>query len=81
MVWVLEPDKIPEISLDKPSKEKKRKNEILDAFPVKKYGKIKGQLLILTDTDGLDTTIQLKGCIVEAVSAAGLSSRKWYSDL
>ncbi|KAF7820278.1 Testis-expressed sequence 2 protein [Senna tora] len=50
VVWVLESDKIPEISLDKPLKEtKRRKPEIFE----------------------------LKGCVVEAVSATNLSSRKW----
>ncbi|XP_054821717.1 uncharacterized protein LOC129320334 [Prosopis cineraria] len=77
LIWVLESDKIPEIPQNKPSKDKRRKNEILEVSPVKKYGKIKGQSLILTDPDGLHTQVPLKGCIVEAVSATNLSSKKW----
>ncbi|KAI9092499.1 hypothetical protein K1719_027627 [Acacia pycnantha] len=77
VIWVLESDKIPEIPQDKPSKDKRRKKEILEVSPVKKYGEIKGQSLILTDPDGMHTKIQLKGCIVEAVSATNLSSKKW----
>ncbi|XP_028783191.1 testis-expressed protein 2 [Neltuma alba] len=77
VIWVLESDKSPEIPQDKPSKDKRRKKEILEVSPVKKYGKIKGQSLILTDPDGLHTEIQLKGCIVEAVSATSLPSKKW----
>ncbi|KAF7823936.1 testis-expressed sequence 2 protein-like [Senna tora] len=48
VVWVLESDKIPEISLDKPSKEtKRRKPEIFGVLPVKKlffYAKSNTQL-------------------------------------
>ncbi|KAI4351951.1 hypothetical protein L6164_006249 [Bauhinia variegata] len=69
VIWVLESDKIP--------KEQKRKKELLEVSPVKKYGKIKAQSLILREPNGCDTTIQLKGCIIEAVSATNLSSRKW----
>lgn len=78
MIWVLESDKIPEASPEKPTKEKRRKKEIFEVLPVKKYGKIKDQVLILTDSDGVQTTVQLKGCTVEAVSATNLSSKKWY---
>ena len=77
MVWVLEPDKVSKFWVEKSSKEHKRKKELLEVTPVRKYGKIKGESLVLTEHDGLDTTIQLKGCVVQAVSAASLSSKKW----
>ncbi|WVY98077.1 hypothetical protein V8G54_030228 [Vigna mungo] len=72
VVWVLESGKII-----KQSREQKRKNDLLEVSPVKMYGQIKGQSLILRDSDGLHTTIELKGCAVQAVSASILSSRKW----
>ncbi|XP_047151940.1 uncharacterized protein LOC124823707 isoform X1 [Vigna umbellata] len=72
VVWVLESGKIT-----KQSREQKRKNDLLEVSPVKMYGQIKGQSLILRDSDGLHTTIELKGCAVQAVSASILSSRKW----
>ncbi|XP_027365115.1 testis-expressed protein 2-like [Abrus precatorius] len=72
VVWVLESGKIPE-----PSREQKRKKELLEVSPVKMYGQMKGQSLILRGSDGLSTTIELKGCTVQAVSASILSSRKW----
>ncbi|KAJ7970114.1 testis-expressed sequence 2 protein-like [Quillaja saponaria] len=78
VVWVLESDKIPKIWLDKAPKEHKRKKDFVEVSPVRKYGKIKDQSLILTEPDGSPhTIIQLKGCIVEAVSATILPSRKW----
>lgn len=77
MVWVLEPDKVSKYWQEKPSREQKKKKELLEVSPVRKYGKIKGQTLVLTEPDGLHTTIQLKDCVVEAVSATGLSSKKW----
>ncbi|TKY51998.1 Testis-expressed sequence 2 protein [Spatholobus suberectus] len=72
VVWVLESGKIT-----KPSREQKRKKELLEVSPVKMYGQIKGQSLVLSEADGLHTTIELKGCAVQAVSASILSSRKW----
>ncbi|KAL2325239.1 hypothetical protein Fmac_024297 [Flemingia macrophylla] len=72
VVWVLESGKISNLS-----REQKRKREILEVSPVKMYGQIKGQTLVLREPDGLHTTIELKGCVVQAVSASVLSSRKW----
>ena len=63
--------------LDKGPKEQKRKKDFLEVSPVKKYAKIKGRKLILVESDGSQIAIELKGCIVEAVSATSLSSRKW----
>ncbi|KHM99770.1 uncharacterized protein LOC114368672 isoform X2 [Glycine soja] len=78
VVWVLEPDKVSKFWVEKQSsKELKRKKEVLEVTPVRKYGKINGQSLVLTDADGFHTTIQLKGCLVEAVSATSLPSKKW----
>ncbi|XP_061342969.1 uncharacterized protein LOC133289112 [Gastrolobium bilobum] len=77
VVWVLEPDKVSKLWLEKSSREHKRKKELFEVSPVRKYGKIMGQTLVLTEPDGLHTTIQLKGCQVEAVSATSLSSKKW----
>ncbi|KAK7314828.1 hypothetical protein VNO77_33356 [Canavalia gladiata] len=75
VVWVLEPDKISK--LEKQLREQKKKKEILEVSPVRKYGKIDGHSLVLTEPDGLHTTIMLKGCLVEAVSATSLPSKKW----
>ncbi|KAK7380157.1 hypothetical protein VNO78_32622 [Psophocarpus tetragonolobus] len=77
VVWVLEPEKVSKFWAEKQSKELKRKKDVLEVTPVRKYGKINGQSLVLTDTDGFHTTIQLKECLVEAVSATSLSSKKW----
>lgn len=76
MVWILEPDKVSKYWVEK-TREQKRKKELFEVSPVRKYGKIKGQSLVLTEPDGLHTTVQLKGCLVEAVSATSLPSKKW----
>ncbi|ONI09604.1 hypothetical protein PRUPE_5G246400 [Prunus persica] len=76
-VWVLDPEKVPKNWQEKALREQKRKKEFFEVSPVKKYAKIKNQLLILTESDGSQTAIQLKGCTIEAVSATSLPSRKW----
>ncbi|RDX92182.1 Testis-expressed protein 2 [Mucuna pruriens] len=63
VVWVLESGKI-----SNPSREQKRKMELLEVSPVKMHGQIKGQSLILRGPDGLHATIELKGCSVQAVA-------------
>ncbi|KAH9781156.1 SMP-LTD domain-containing protein [Citrus sinensis] len=73
-VWVLEPEKVPK---EKFSKEQKKKKEFLEVYPIRKYAKIKHRALILTSTDGSQTSFPLKGCEIKAVSASSLSSRKW----
>lgn len=78
VVWVLESEKVPKNWLEKASREQKKKKEFFEVSPIKKHAKIKDQSLILTELDGSRTIINLKGCIVEAVSATSLSSRKWY---
>ncbi|KAJ1383004.1 Synaptotagmin-like mitochondrial-lipid-binding domain [Sesbania bispinosa] len=77
VVWILEPDKVSKLWVEKSSKEQKRKKELIEVSPVRKYGKINGQSFVLTEPDGFHTTIQLKGCLIEAVSATSLPSKKW----
>ncbi|XP_024026925.1 uncharacterized protein LOC21387793 isoform X2 [Morus notabilis] len=77
VVWVLESNKVPKDWLDKAPKEQKRKKEFFEVSPVRKHARIKDQSLILTDSNGSKTTMKLKGCSIEAVSASMLSSRKW----
>ncbi|BBG96367.1 hypothetical protein Prudu_005155 [Prunus dulcis] len=59
-VWVLEPEKVPKNWQEKALREQKRKKEFFEVSPVKKYAKIKNQLLILTESDGSQTAIQAK---------------------
>ncbi|XP_039123048.1 testis-expressed protein 2-like isoform X2 [Dioscorea cayenensis subsp. rotundata] len=79
-VWVLEPEKVPKVvpneSTTKGTKEQKKK-EVVEVFPVKKQAKIKDHMLFLSDPDGPHVTIPLRECAIVAVSASGLSSRKW----
>lgn len=77
MIWVLEPDKVSKYWMERSSREQKRKKELFEVSPVRKYGKIKDQTLVLTEPDGFHVTIQLKGCLVEAVSATSLPAKKW----
>ncbi|OIW07218.1 hypothetical protein TanjilG_02538 [Lupinus angustifolius] len=77
VLWVLESEKVSKILLDKPPREQKRKKELLEVSPIKMYGQIKDQSLILREPDGSHIAIELKGCTVQAVSASSLSSRKW----
>ncbi|XP_076904649.1 uncharacterized protein LOC143560173 [Bidens hawaiensis] len=72
-VWILEKEKIPKTS----QSQQKRKLEIFDVTPVKKHASIKDKSLIITEADGTHTQVCLSGCVVEAVSAANLASRKW----
>uniref|UniRef100_A0A7N0TFF1 SMP-LTD domain-containing protein n=2 Tax=Kalanchoe fedtschenkoi TaxID=63787 RepID=A0A7N0TFF1_KALFE len=78
-VWILEPEKLPKMTtMDKVTKEQKKKKEVLEVYPVRKYAKIIDRVLCLSD-DSSDscTKILLKGCEIEAVSATSLSSKKW----
>ncbi|CAL0316671.1 unnamed protein product [Lupinus luteus] len=77
LLWVLESEKVPKLGLEKPLVEQKRKKELLEVSPVKIYGQIKGQSLILREPEGSHVIIELRGCTVQAVSASSLSSRKW----
>nr|GEZ25303.1 testis-expressed sequence 2 protein-like [Tanacetum cinerariifolium] len=78
LVWILEKEKIPKTSSpDKAQRQQKRKIEIVEVSPVRKHANVKDKSLIVTELDGSLTNISLKGCIVEAVSATNLPSRKW----
>ncbi|KVI07466.1 testis-expressed protein 2-like [Cynara cardunculus var. scolymus] len=78
-VWVLEKERIPKTSppTDKGLRQQKRKIEILEVSPVRKYASIKDQSLVVTEPDGTLTKVSLLSCTVEAVSATNLPSRKW----
>ncbi|XP_077221495.1 uncharacterized protein LOC143855161 [Tasmannia lanceolata] len=82
IIWILDSEEAPKVSTcevpTKVPKEQKSKKEIVEVIPIKKHAKIKNHSLILTDLDGSQaTTIQLAGCIIVAVSASNLFSRKW----
>lgn len=76
MIWVLELD---ESLKEKLPKEQKKKNNLLEVHPVRKFARIKDHKLHLSDADGNKTVVTLKGCSVEAVSGSELPTRKWYS--
>ncbi|XP_056167225.1 uncharacterized protein LOC115665086 isoform X2 [Syzygium oleosum] len=76
-VWVLEPERVPKGRVEKAQREQKRKNDFFEVLPVRKHAIIKDHSLIFTEADGSPTAIPLKGCVIEAVSATDLSSRKW----
>ncbi|VVA95129.1 unnamed protein product [Arabis nemorensis] len=79
VIWILEVDDsikdwMRENGLPK---EQKKKRDILEVHPVRRFARIKDHKLILSDSDGTKTDITLKGCSVEAVSGSGLPTRKW----
>ncbi|KAL9673359.1 hypothetical protein QQ045_029615 [Rhodiola kirilowii] len=78
-VWVLVPEKLAKVTtMNKVKKEQKKKKEIWEVSPVRKYAKITDGVLSLSgDSSESCTQILLKGCTVEAVSATSLSSKKW----
>ncbi|KAK4428214.1 Nucleus-vacuole junction protein 2 [Sesamum alatum] len=77
-LWVLEPDKVPKSGLeDKVPTEQRRRKEILEVTPVRKYARIRDHYLILLESDGSCVQILLKGCTVVAVSGTSLASKKW----
>lgn len=77
-MWVLDLEKVPKNWInDKGSREQKRKTEVLEVTPARRYAKLKDQLLLITESNGSSTEIRLKGCTVAAVSASNLPSRKW----
>lgn len=79
MIWILELDEsLKDWTKEKLPKEQKKKKDLLEVHPVRRFARIKDHKLILSDTDGSQTTITLKGCSVEAVSGSGLPTRKWY---
>lgn len=58
-------------------KEQKKKRDILEVHPVRRFARIKDHKLILSDADGTKIDITLKGCSVESVSGSALPTRKW----
>lgn len=78
VIWILEPEKVPTFpQIGKIQRDAKKKKEILEVFPMRKYARIKDRSLILTESDGSYTAIPLKGCTIVAVSATDLPSKKW----
>lgn len=78
IVWVLESERIPKaLPVDKALTQQKGKKEILEVTPTQKFAQIKDHHLVLTESDGSHVEIPLKGCMIAAVSASSLSSRKW----
>ncbi|KAK8551057.1 hypothetical protein V6N13_119549 [Hibiscus sabdariffa] len=71
-VWVLESEKTPA-----PREQKRKKDSPLEVYPTRKHAKILENNLVFIHSDASSTTIPLKGCIIEAVSATNLPSRKW----
>ncbi|GFP88542.1 hypothetical protein PHJA_000997900 [Phtheirospermum japonicum] len=77
-IWILVPDKVPKSGPeDKGPTDQRRKKEILEVTPVRKYARIKDHYLILMESDGSFVEILLRGCEIVAVSATSLPSRKW----
>ncbi|KAK6148144.1 hypothetical protein DH2020_019056 [Rehmannia glutinosa] len=77
-IWILEPDKVTKLGLeDKGPTDQKRKKEIMEVTPVRKYARIRDHYLILMESGGSCVEILLRGCTIVAVSATSLSSRKW----
>ncbi|GAV78925.1 DUF2404 domain-containing protein [Cephalotus follicularis] len=78
IVWVLQSEKVPKNwPAENAPCEHKRKKDFLEVSPVRKFAKIEHQSLILSETHTSHASIPLKDCIVEAVSASSLPSRKW----
>ncbi|MBA0690957.1 hypothetical protein Goari_008608, partial [Gossypium aridum] len=71
-VWVLESEKIPV-----PREQKRKKDVPLEVSPARKHAKIQEKCLVFTHSDASRTSVPLKGCVIEAVSATNLPSRKW----
>ncbi|KAJ0255690.1 Uncharacterized protein HA466_0087610 [Hirschfeldia incana] len=76
VIWVLELDESLKEKLS-PKEQQKKKNNLLEVHPVRKFARIKDHKLILSDADSSKTIIALKGCSVEAVSGSELPTRKW----
>lgn len=77
VIWILEPEKIKPVPVDSEPREPKWKKEILEVSPVQKYAKIKEHSLFILESDGSHTEIRLGDCMVEAVSATSVPSKKW----
>lgn len=75
-IWVLESERVPKNWSEKISREQEGK-KFIEVSPVRKHAMMKDHCLILTESDGSPCSIPLKGCVIEAVSATNLPSRKW----
>ncbi|KAK4394957.1 hypothetical protein Sango_1650000 [Sesamum angolense] len=72
-LWVLEPDKVPKSGLeDKVPTEQRRRKEISEVTPVRKYARIRDHYLILLESDGSCVQILLNGCTIVTVSGTKL---------
>ncbi|CAN8235110.1 unnamed protein product [Cochlearia groenlandica] len=77
-IWVLEFDEsLKEWVKEKLPKDQKKKKDLLEVHPVRKFARIKDHKLILSGADSTQTFITLRGCSVEAVSGSALPTRKW----
>ncbi|KAJ0229245.1 hypothetical protein HA466_0318070 [Hirschfeldia incana] len=79
VIWILESDEsLKDWNKEKlPKEQKKKKKDILEVHPVRKSALIKDHKLILSNANGTQKIISLKGCSVEAVSGSELPTRKW----
>ncbi|KAL6493425.1 hypothetical protein OROGR_032204 [Orobanche gracilis] len=81
-IWILVPDKVSNLALeDKGPTDQKRKKEILEVTPIRKYARIRDHYLVLMESCGSSVEMLLRGCTIVAVSATNLSSRKWFLEL
>ncbi|KAI4329936.1 hypothetical protein MLD38_028261 [Melastoma candidum] len=76
-VWILDMEGVPRNWSERIKRDPSKKKECVEVSPIKKRAIIKDHWLIVTEADGSPTIVQLKGCMVQAVSATSLSSKKW----
>ncbi|CAL9240506.1 unnamed protein product [Arabidopsis halleri] len=79
VIWILELDEnVKDWMKEKlPTEQKKKRVDLLEVHPVRRFARIKDHKLFLSDSlDGTQTPITLKGCFVDAVSGSG-PTRKW----
>ncbi|KAI4326329.1 hypothetical protein MLD38_031655 [Melastoma candidum] len=76
-VWILEMEGVPRNWIERIKREPSKKKEYVEVSPIKKRAIIKDHWLIVTEADGSPTIVQLKGCMIQAVSSTSLSSKKW----
>ncbi|KAL3642239.1 hypothetical protein CASFOL_013054 [Castilleja foliolosa] len=76
-IWILVPDKVSKLGPeDKGPTDQRRKKEIFEVTPVRKYARIRDRSLVLMESDGSFVEILLRGVEIVAVSATSLASRK-----
>ncbi|XP_010474308.1 PREDICTED: testis-expressed sequence 2 protein-like [Camelina sativa] len=79
VIWILEMDENVKDWMKKdklPKEQKKKRVDLMEVHPIRRFARIKDHKLILSDSDGTQTCITLKGCFVNAVSGSG-PTRKW----